>query len=121
MTRFHSFLFCLFFVFLFTGCGRNFWLAKYYVYVAEQHNYKAHVLRTKKEAQAEMLKYQRKSCECFKKAYALDKSVFNFVRCEYASQSCDWVGDMEGAQFFRTVQQNYQEPEEMEPAPLPSS
>ncbi len=108
-------------VILLTGCGKNYWLAKYYLYVAEQNNYKAHVLRTKKDVAEEQRKYHRKACDYFLKAYAADTNAFNFIRCEYAAQSCEWVDDFNSSHQFRMLQQQFQEPEEYEPAPLPSS
>ena len=102
------------------GCGKNYWLSKYYVYLAEQHNYKAHVLRTRQQPLEERKKYYQKACECFLKAYRIDTAPFNFIRCEYAAQSCDWVGDLKSARKFRILQESYKEPEEYEPAIVPT-
>ncbi len=110
------FLFALFLA----GCGKSYWLSKYYVYLAEQINYKAHVLRTKPNALEERKRYHKKACDYFLKAYHINVAPFNFVRCEYAAQSCDWADDVESAKKFRTLQENYREPEEYEPAALPS-
>lgn len=100
------------------GCGSHFLLAKYYMYLGEQTNYKAHVLRTKKDSTEERKQLHAKACRYFVKAFQLDSRVFNFIRCEYASQSCDWSGDLDRAHFFRTLQEKFQEPEEFEPAQL---
>ena len=102
----------LIFVILLAGYySRHFLLSAFYIYEAEEYNYKAgFILRNKRASIEERKRIYRKSCDYFSKAYEIRQASFSFNRCEYAVDSCLWVEDFESVKKFREVQQSFEDP-----------
>jgi hypothetical protein len=98
----------LFFVFLAAGCIREGWLARLYMVRAENDYDKGHELRVKREVSYDQrLKFYKKSCDSFVKAYEYDQRVFTLNRIMLAIDACTRVGNIEAQQLFEEMEMEY--------------
>ena len=78
------------------------------MFQAEEAHTKAYTLRLKKEVSyEERLKYYRRACEFFLKAYRYSDHTFTLNRIESAAEACLRVGDREAEQKFRQFEEKY--------------
>ena len=89
------------------GCSKGYWLAKFYLFRAENTFSKAYTLKAKKVSYEKRLKYYRQACQDFLRAYDRDSQVFSLYRIETAAESCERVGDYETEEIFREFQERY--------------
>ena len=67
------------------GCSGHDWLARIYIVKAENAYAKAYALRLQKTSYEERLKYYRKACDYFLKAYEQNSGAFYLSRIEAAA------------------------------------
>jgi len=90
------------------GCSKQDWLSKIYLFRAEEAYTKAYVLRLEKAASyEERLRYYRKACEFFLKAYDHSHRAFTLSRIDSAAESCMRVGNYEAEEKFREFEERY--------------
>lgn len=89
------------------GCSQQSWLAKYFVFKAENAYTKAHEMRSKKGVEEKRVKLYRRACDSFLKAYNHDPSAFTLYRIEIAAESCQRVGNAEATEEFRDFEAKY--------------
>ena len=103
-----KFFLFLFLTWMICGCSKQDWLSKIYIFRAEEAFSKAYALRLKRGVSyEERLKYYRKACEFFLKAYHRSDRTFTLTRIDSAAESCMRVGNYEAEQKFRQFEEAY--------------
>jgi len=75
---------------------------------AEEAFSKAYALRVKKEVPyEERLKYYRRACDHFYKAYQYDKQTFTLNRIASATEACLRIEDFEKEREFAQFEEDY--------------
>jgi len=106
--RLRSFLVALTFLSLTLGCSKQGWLARIYMVKAEEAFTKGYALRVRKDVPSEeRLRYFRRACEFFSKAYRIDPDVFTLNRITSAVDACLRVEDFEKEDIFRRLEEEY--------------
>ena len=95
--------------FCFLGCTKQAWLAKIYMVKAEEAFSKGHALRVRKRdaVYQSRLKYYRKACGYFSKAYRVNREVFTLNRIDEAMEACLRIEDFKGEETFRQFEEEY--------------
>lgn len=94
--------------FFFCGCSKQDWLSRAYVFRAEEAFSKAYTMRLKKGVSYhDRLRYYRKACEFFLKAYEHSDRTFTLNRIDAAAEACMRVEDYETEKKFRAFGESY--------------
>lgn len=91
-----------------SGCSKSSWQARYDLVQAENAVMKAYALRVKGEVVSEeRLRYYRRACTYFMKAYRTRPGEFTLSRIESAAESCLRVKDQEAREIFQAFEERY--------------
>lgn len=92
---------------LFGGCSKRNWTAKIYVVMAENKMDSAQQLKAKKVPYEERMKYYRKACNHFSRAYESDRTVFTLNRIEAAVDACWRAQESDKEETFKAFELQY--------------
>ncbi len=101
---------------LFTGCSRQDWLSKYYMFKAENAVSDAAIMKDRKVEYEKRVPLYASACRYFRQAYETDNRVFTLNRIEEASDSCWRANDRETEDLFKAFEEEYSKkhPQEVE-------
>lgn len=93
--------------FLIAGCSKDDWMAKYYLFQAENAFSKAYSLRTKPGAEADRARHYQMAHDYFLKAYSIGPKFFTLTKIEQAYDTCLRLEDQTNAELFRQFGDEY--------------
>lgn len=98
------------FALLASGCSKNYFAARYYLYRAGQKFYETDnkLRRIKKIPFEERKRFYAVACDFYLKAYRADRGVFSLDEIEHAMQSCESGEDSTASDIFQKFQQDYE-------------
>jgi len=97
----------IFLMLIISGCSKNDWMAKYYLFQAENAFNKAYSLRVKTGAETDRANHYRKAHDYFLKAYSIGPKFFTLTKIEQAYDTCLRLEDQPSAELFRQFGDEY--------------